>query len=125
MHLKILLNTKAIIFKKFVDANKLINYARLHDGVFVLESTQCENLIFDKVEFSIKESIAPEITNDVVSFYQINDFGDVETCPTLYADFLKQENFIRISTPDDKIQLLKNTNNVVDFFNHKTDLVSF
>ena len=111
--------------QKFVNANKLTNYARLHDGVFVLESTQCESLKFDKVEFSIKESIAPEITNDVVSFYQINDFDEVETCPTMYADFLKQENFIRISTPDDKIQLLKNTNNVVDFFNHKTDLVSF
>jgi hypothetical protein len=111
--------------QKFVDANELINYARLHDGVFVLESTQCEKLIFGKVEFSIKESIAPEITNDVISFYQFNDFGEVETCPTMYADFLKQENFIRISTPDDKIQLLKNTNNVVDFYNHKTDIVSF
>ncbi len=111
--------------QKFVDANKLTNFARLHDGVFVLESTQCEKLKFGKVEFSIKESIAPEITNDVISFYQFNDFGEVETCPTMYADFLKQENFIRISTPDDKIQLLKNTNNVVDFYNHKTDIVSF
>ena len=111
--------------QNFVDANELKNYARLHDGLFVLESTQCENLVFGKVEFSIKESIAPEILTDIVSFYQFNDFGEVETCPTMYADFLKQENFIRISTPDDKIQLLKNTNNVVDFFNHKTDLVSF
>lgn len=111
--------------QKFVDANELTNYARLHDGVFVLKSIECEILIFDKVEFSIKESIAPEILTDVVSFYQFNDFGEVETCPTMYADFLKQENFIRISTSDDKIQLLKNTNNVVHFYNHKTDLVSF
>jgi len=111
--------------QKFVDANELKNYARLHDGVFVLHSIECKNLNFDKVDFSIKESIAPEITNEVVSFYQINDFGEVETCPTMYADFLKQESFIRISTPDDKIQLLKNTNNVVDFYNHKTDIVSF
>ena len=112
--------------KKFVEANDLTNYARLHDGLFVLESTQCEKLNFDKVEFSIKESIAPEIINDVVSFYQINDTGDVETSPVMYADFLKQENFIRVSIPgDDKIQVLKNTNNVVDFYNHKTDLVSF
>ena len=116
---------ESVYIQKFVNANKLTNYARLHDGVFVLESTQCESLKFDKVEFSIKESIAPEITNDVISFYQFNDFGEVETCPTMYADFLKQENFIRISTPDDKIQLLKNTNNVVDFYNHKTDIVSF
>lgn len=111
--------------QKFVETNKLTNYTRLHDGVFVLESIECENLKFGKVEFSIKESIAPEIINEVVSFYQFNDFGEVETCPTFYADFLKQENFIRISTPDDKIQVLKNTNNVVDFYNHKTDIVSF
>ena len=111
--------------QKFVDANELKNYARLHDGIFVLETTQCENLKFNKVEFSIKESIVPEIITDTLSFYQLNDFDEVETCPTKYADFLKQENFIRISTPDDKIQLLKNTNNVVDFYNHKTDIVSF
>lgn len=111
--------------QKFVDANKLTNYARLHDGVFVLESTECNVMKFGKVEFSIKESIAPEILTNVLSFYQFDENGEVETCPTMYADFLKQENFIRISTPDDKIQLLKNTNNVVDFFNHKTDLVSF
>jgi hypothetical protein len=43
----------------------------------------------------------------------------------MYSDFLTQEKFIRISTSDDKIQLLKNTNNVVDFFNHKTDMASF
>jgi hypothetical protein len=112
--------------QKFVDANELNNYARLHDGVFVLESTQCEKLKFGIVEFSIKESIAPEIINDVISFYQINDDGEVETRPTMYADFLKQEKFIRISIPgDDKIQLLKNTNNVIDYFNYKTNLVSF
>jgi hypothetical protein len=111
--------------QKFVDANELKNYARLHDGIIVLETTQCENLKFNKVEFSIKESIVPEIITDTLSFYQLNDFDEVETCPTKYADFLKQENFIRISTADDKIQLLKNTNNVVDFYNHKTDIVSF
>ena len=111
--------------QKFVDANELKNYARLHDGIIVLETTQCKNLKFNKVEFSIKESIAPEIITDTLSFYQLNDFDEVETCPTKYADFLKQENFIRISTADDKIQLLKNTNNVVDFYNHKTDIVSF
>jgi len=111
--------------QKFVDANELKNYARLHDGVFVLASEQCQQLNFGKVDFSIKESIAPEILTDAVSFYEIDADGNVITCPTMYADFLKQENFIRISTPDDKIQLLKNTNNVVDFYNHKTDIVSF
>ena len=44
----------------------------------------------------------------------------------MYANFLEQEKFIRIQTPhDDKIQLLKDTNNVVEFFNHKTDMVAF
>ncbi|MBU3660719.1 MAG: hypothetical protein FGM14_12645 [Flavobacteriales bacterium] len=111
--------------QKFVDANKLENYARLHDGIFVLQSVECENLKFDKVEFSIKESIAPKIESEIRSFYEMDENNEVTTCPTLYADFLKQENFIRISTADDKIQLLKNTNNVVDFYNHKTDIVSF
>ena len=43
----------------------------------------------------------------------------------MYADFLKQEKFKRISTPDDKVLLLLDTNNVIDFFNHKTNIVSF
>jgi len=43
----------------------------------------------------------------------------------MYADFFIQEKFIRISTPDDKIFLLRDTNNVIDFFNHNSDTVSF
>lgn len=110
---------------RFVLDNNLVNYVRLHDGVFVLKDVECNVVEFDTVHFSIKESIRPKIENDIISFYSINELNEVDTSPSKYADFLKQEKFIRVSTPDDKIQILKNSNNVVDFFNHKTDMVSF
>ena len=109
---------------RFVSENNLVNYVRLHDGVFVLKNVECKKVEFETVQFSIKESIKPKIENDILSFYYINGKEEVETSPSMYSDFLKQEKFIRISTPDDKIQLLKNSNNVVDFFNHRTDMVS-
>jgi len=110
---------------KFVTENGLTNYARLHDGVYILKNVNCEKTVFDKVEFSIKECIKPAVLNPTLSFYEINELGDVVTSQSMYADFLKQENIIRISTPEDKTQLLKNSNNVVDFFTYKTDMVSF
>lgn len=109
---------------KFIKLNNLKNYVRLHDGVFVLNSERCEVLRIDLVEFGIKESIKPEIINNTKSFYSFNDSKAVHTSPSMYADFLIQEKFVRVSTSRDAIQLLKNTNNVVDFFNHKTDMVS-
>ena len=111
--------------EKFVIENNLINYVRLHDGVFVLAQTDCSSTHFEKVEFSIKECIKPPIENDNVNFYLIDVNNKVITSPTMYAEFFIQEKFIRISTPDDKIFLLRDTNNVVDFFNHNTDTVSF
>jgi hypothetical protein len=111
--------------ERFVSENNLVNYVRLHDGVFVLEDTICEHTTFDTVEFSIKECIKPAVENEKINFYNIDDFGNVQTSRTMYADFFKQERFKRISTADDKVQLLVDTNNVVDFFNHKTDIVSF
>lgn len=129
-------NNKGLIFEhftkqeqfyidKFVIDNQLKNYVRLHDGIFVLKDSECEHLVFDKVEFSIKECIKPKIENNYKSFYYIDWCNKVNTSQSMYADFLKQEKFIRISNNDDKIQILKNTNNVVDFFNHKTDIVNF
>lgn len=111
--------------ERFINENNLSNYVRLHDGIFVLKDTVCENVKFDIVEFAIKECITPPIENNTKSFYLINDAGKVETSRVMYADFFKQENFIRISTADDKIQLLRDTNNVIDYFNHKTNIVSF
>jgi hypothetical protein len=114
-----------IYIDKFTKENGLKNYVRLHDGVFVLKDTTCENLTFDKVEFAIKECIKPKIEKKKTSFYYFDEKDKVCTSPAMYADFLKQEKFIRISNSDDKIQILKNTNNVVDFFNHRTDIVNF
>jgi hypothetical protein len=111
--------------KGFVESNNLSTFARLHDGVFVLENVKCDNLNFGKVNFSIKESIKPPIINNTISFYEVNTLGNIHTTASMYADFLKQEKFIRLQTHDDKIQLLKDSNNVVSFFNHKTDMVSF
>lgn len=111
--------------ERFVDENQIVNYVRLHDGVFVLSDVDCNFLVFDWVEFSIKECIKPPIENERINFYSIDDAGAVTTSRTMYADFFIQEKFKRISTPDDKILLLVDTNNVVDFFNHKTNIVSF
>jgi len=112
--------------ERFCIENELTNFARLHDGVFVLSDTNISTNKIDKVEFSIKECIKPKIINDKVSFYSVDhSTNEVETSPTMYADFLKQNDFIRISTPDDKIYLLHNKNNVIDYFNHKTNMISF
>lgn len=111
--------------ERFVTENDLIHYVRLHDGVFVLAETDCNFFVFDWVEFSIKECIKPPIENEIINFYSIDQNDKVYTSPTMYADFFIQEKFLRISTPDDKIFLLRDTNNVVDFFNHNTDTVAF
>jgi hypothetical protein len=111
--------------ERFVTENYLINYVRLHDGVFVLADTDCIFFVFDCVEFSIKECIKPPIENEIVTFYTIDQNNKVYTSPTMYSAFFIQENFLRISTPDDKIFLLRDTNNVVNFFNHNTDIVAF
>lgn len=109
---------------KFVKSNDLINYVRLHDGVFVLDRVTVENTTFDKVEFVIKECVKPKVINDKKLFYSIEN-DKVLLTPTGISDFLIQENFVRITSADDRIQLLKNNNNVIDYFNHKTDIVSF
>jgi hypothetical protein len=110
---------------RFVSENNLVDYVRLHDGVFVLAETDCNFSVFDWVEFSIKQCIKPPIENETINFYSMDENDKVYTSPTMYADFFIQEKFLRISTPDDKIFLLRDTNNVVDFFNHNTDTVSF
>ena len=110
---------------RFVKENKISNYVRLHDGVFVLSDVDCDKLKFDNIEFSIKECIKPTVENELKNFYDIDDSEKVVTSRHKYADFFIQEKFLRISTADDKIQLLHDSNNVVNFFNYKTDTVSF
>jgi hypothetical protein len=111
--------------ERFINENNLTNYARLHDGIFLLTSTEVLHTIFDTVEFSIKKSISPVVENDYKNFYEVETNGSIKTNPVMYARFFMQEKFKRISTADDKIFLLKDTNNVVDYFNHKTNIVSF
>ena len=111
--------------ERFVSENVLIDYVRLHDGVFVRAETDVNFFVFDWVVFAVKECIKPPIENEIVNFYTIDQSDKVYTSPTMYAEFFKQEKFLRISTPDDKIFLLRDTNNVVDFYNHNTDTVSF
>lgn len=111
----------------FIDANKLSNYVRLHDGIFVLTDFECTVLEINKVKFSVKECIKPKIENLIVNFYTTDETGEnIKTSPKMYADFFKQENFIRISEAgNDTITIFKDSNNVINPFNHKTDVVPF
>ncbi len=109
----------------FVKENNIDNYVRLHDGVFVQSDIVCEKIKFKNIEFSIKECIKPIIENEIKNFYDIDENGKVITSRHKYADFFIQEKFKRISTSDDKLQLLYDSNNVVDLFNLRTDTVSF
>lgn len=112
--------------ESFVKANDLKHFVRLHDGIFVLSNVQCDVLEFGKVIFSIKECIKPTILNECENFYSYGENGGFVTSHSQYANFFKQENFIRVSEDgNDTITLLKNTNNVLIPHNHKTDIVSF
>lgn len=112
--------------EQFIKANNIKHYARLHDAIIVPKGTKINTLTFGIVEFTKKElKQAPEVINPIKTFYNVTSKGTIETKPNMYADFLAQENFIRISNGDDRIQLIRNTNNVVDYFNHKTNIVDF
>ena len=113
--------------KDFIKENKLENFIRLHDGLFVADNINCNVLKFGKIEFSIKETIKPAIENFIVNFYAADEKGDnVTTSPKMYSDFFVQENFIRISQEkNDTITIFKDSNNIIKPFNHKTDIVPF
>jgi hypothetical protein len=121
-----LVKYEAEAIEDFVKANELVNYVRLHDGIFVLKDVECNHLKFDKIEFAVKECITPPIENETVNFYTIDDADNVETSPKMYADFFDQENFIRVSQyKNDTITIFKDSNNVIKPFNHRTDIVPF
>jgi hypothetical protein len=113
--------------ERFIEVNNIKTYVRLHDAIFVLTKTQIKQLEFDKVKFKKKSEVRPpEIVNDNKLFYSFNDKGKVITSPVVYKDFFEQENFIRVSIKDDdNITIFKDTNNVVNPFNHRTNTVSF
>lgn len=112
--------------KDFVSANNIKNYARLHDGVFVKASTTAEIFEFGNVKFAVKECIKPPIINNTKTYYFYDSENNLQTSPKQYADFFEQENFVRvIEQGNDNIIILKDSNNVVSPFNHKTETVKF
>lgn len=111
---------EAEFIARFVKANNLINYVRLHDGVVTLENVECEDLNFGIVEFKMKGFAKPEIISDTINFYT----DDFSTSPSLYARFLKQEGFERVTREGhDAITIVEIEGKVLSPFNHKTDLV--
>tara|TARA_R110002049_G_C9170440_1_gene561893 strand:- start:1132 stop:3474 length:2343 start_codon:yes stop_codon:yes gene_type:complete len=112
--------------KKLVKKNKIKNYVRLHDGVFVLDEIEINKLKIKEVEFATKPCNRPSINPVPSLFYKrISDY-DVYTSAHQYAAFFEQENFIRgREESNDNVIILKDTNNVVAPFNHKTETVGF
>lgn len=101
-----------------------INYVRLHDGIIVSQSQPIKQTTFGIVEFGVKKIIKPKENPDAVEpFYFLNEKGKYQILPTGIYDCLIREGIKRISTPDDQILLIKDSNNVIDPFNHKTDLL--
>jgi len=115
---------------KFVNENEIENYVRLHDAVYILVDTPIQKVCFDnKVTFN-KTIIKPEkVSTRKKTFYKIvnTDNGNrVETSPSMYADFFKQEGFMRITVPgDDRLIVFKNNNKVAKEYNFNSELTSF
>lgn len=115
----------------FVKANKLKNYVQLHDGLFVLDSTECDIMEIGIVKFGVKQVTPPAVEkNTPVNFYIIKTdeegYTSVITNPNLYAEFFKQSGFIRLSEENkDDISIIKNENKIVNRWNWETDTVYF
>src|SRR5690554_2131950 len=111
---------------KFIEANNIKTFVRLHDAVIVLADVEVNQMEFGTVKFKSKEVKPPEVVNDVCCFYDFDDTGSVVTSSVSYKEFFEQENLIRITEQDnDRITVFKDTNNVVKVFNYKTDTASF
>jgi hypothetical protein len=107
---------------RFVQANHIDNYVRLHDGVVVLKGTEIEETKFDYITFS-EGAFAPPITENILIPFH-NDFNLTEA--SRYAEFFKQEGFIRLMIEGkDEISVIKNDNKVIKHFNWKTETISF
>ncbi|MDB0040613.1 hypothetical protein N9E81_00360 [Algibacter sp.] len=113
--------------EKFVEANDIENFVRLHDGIFVLEETKAAKMDFDGlIHFTSKECIRPKIENQTVTFYCYDDQGGLVTSPKQYADFFEQESFMRgREDGNDKLIIFQDTNKVVSPFNYKTETVKY
>lgn len=101
-----------------------INYVRLHDAIILNQSQNITQTKFGKVEFGVKQISEPNLNSEVLeTFYFRNNDGKYKTDPSRIRDCLVIEGIKRISTPDDQILLIKCNNNIIDPFNHKTDLL--
>lgn len=110
--------------ERFVQENNLIYYVRLHDAIILLKSQFISKTVFDKVEFGTKEISVPKTnTNAKELFYYIDDDGKFKTDAVRIRNFLVEAGIKRITTSEDKIHLILNNNNVVEFFNFKTNLL--
>lgn len=112
--------------ERFITANDVSTYVRLHDAVFVKQSENITQTEFGKVKFNETPLTPPAVINDNILFYSFDKKKNVSTSPVSYKKFLEQENFIRVTEPNnDSITIFKDSNNVVKPFNYKTDTVSF
>ncbi len=115
-----------LAIEEFVTTNNIKNFARLHDGIFVLDETEANIMTFNDVKFTVKRCLEPRIENDKIKFYTYDSSNNLITSPKLYADFFKQEKFIRgCEDGNDKLIVFKDTNNVVSPFNYKTETVKY
>lgn len=126
---KELCEMEAHYINEFLKANRspenAFNYVRLHDGIIMLSNTKIERSQFDDINFKLKPCTKPEVIKSVVSFYDIGCKNEVVTSVTSYRDFLQSEQFIRVWSNDDKVEVIKNENNIVEFYNHSTEIVKF
>lgn len=103
---------------KFIEANNIKTFVRLHDAVIVWAYENIQHTEFGSVKFKAKDVKPPEVVNDVCCFYDFDNSGAVITSPVSYKEFFEQENLIRITEQDnDRVTIFKDTNNVVKAFN--------
>lgn len=119
--------TEQKYINRFVTENKIENFARLHDGVYVLaDSKDAEIMTFDNVTFKVKQDIKPIKIENNKSFWWIDDKGKIQTDAYGYKDFFIQQKFKRVSIEgNDELMVFKDTNNVVMPYNVQNDTSSF
>jgi hypothetical protein len=119
---------EADYINQFIKANtspeNAFQFVRLHDGVLMPKDTEIKTTDFGKITFKEKECVKPPKIKNVVSFYNVSG-NEIQTSVTSYRDFLQSENFIRVYSNDDKIEVIKNENNIVDFYNHSTEIIKY
>ncbi|HEU4790072.1 MAG TPA: hypothetical protein VFS71_10325 [Flavobacterium sp.] len=98
-------------------------HVRLHDAIIMLKSQPIKQTTFGLVEFVVKDLIPKPNPDAIEPYYFLNEKGKFQILPTCIHDCLINEGIKRISTPDDEILLIKDTNNVIDPFNYRTDLL--